>query len=350
MKKILKIILITIGSIIGLFILMVFLDSLIGKEKGKLLLPVEHKEVFNNDNLSQFPSRLSVKGNHIIDSSGETVLLKGLMAPDPQKLDYEDDFTEAYYKKIFEAGGNVIRIPVHPDRWIQDEDYFWRYLDPIVSWAGENNIYVIIDLHFIGNIVTGAGNEMPDIKEKPKELALDFWIQTASYFKEVPNVIFEICNEPAQITYGEWSKCADEIVAAIRQTGAEQLIIIGGIDYSYDLSWVEETPIKDDNIAYTSHIYPVKKDWDYNFGDISKKYPVIITEWGFMDENRYRTAQQYLVGDVNSFGEPFLEYLKEKGIGWVACWYDDGWEPPLFTNNFEDTTNYGKFVFSKLKP
>lgn len=349
MKKTFKIILIVFGGIIGLFFLLVFLDKVFGNGEGKLLLPVEHKEVFQSSNISKFPSRLSIKENKIINSSGRTIVLKGLMAPYAQKIDFEDNFNKSFYKKVFESGGNVIRVPVHPDRWEKDNDYFGRYLDPLVSWAGEKNNYVIIDLHFIGNIVTGTGNEMPKIKEKPKDFALNFWKQAASYFKEVPNVIFEICNEPALITSEEWYKSAEEIVAAIRQTGAKQLIIVGGIDYSYDLSWVEKTPIKDNNIAYAAHVYPSRKNWDYYFGEISKKYPVLVTEWGFIDENRYSTKQQYLVGDEDSFGEPFLKYLEERNIGWIACWYDDVWEPPLFTKGFKDKTKYGKFVFSKLK-
>jgi hypothetical protein len=349
MKKIIKIISIFCGSIIGLFVLLVILDSTFGNGHGKVLLPVKHKEVFQNSSISNFPGRLSVKGKEILNASGQPVVLKGLMAPDPQKLDLEGNFNEAYYKKIFEAGGNIIRIPVHPDRWAKDEDYFWRYLDPIVSWAGENNFYAVIDLHFIGNIATGAGSQMPKLKVSPKELTMNFWRQTASYFKDVPNVIFEICNEPADINSEEWYKSAEEIVAAIRQTGAEQLIIVGGVDYSYDLSWVEKTPIKDKNIAYTSHVYPSKSNWDHYFGEISKKYPVIITEWGFIDENRNSTSQKYLIGDEASFGGPFLKYLEERNIGWIACWYDDGWEPPIFTKDFKDKTNYGKFVFSKLK-
>lgn len=284
-----------------------------------------------------------------MDASGKAILLKGLMAPDPQKLDYEDNFNQAFYQKIFKAGGNAIRVPVHPDRWVNDKYYLWRYLDPIVSWAGENNNYAIIDLHYIGNIATGVGDEMPDIDEIPKDLTLNFWKQIANYFKDVPNVIFEIYNEPALITSKEWFKCAAEIVATIRKTGAEQLIIIGGIDYSYNLSWVKDSPINDNNIAYATHVYPSKNNWDYNFGDIAKKYPVIVTEWGFMDENRYSTKQKYLVGNVKFFGEPFLEYLEGKNIGWIACWYDDGWEPPMFTKNFKDTSNYGKFVFDKLQ-
>lgn len=348
LKKIYKIILITIGSIIGLFIIFLFFCNIFGK--GKLILPVKQKEVFEDKNISTFPSRLSVKDNYIIDAIGKTISLKGLMAPDPQTLEDDNNFKEAFYQKIFAAGGNVIRVPIYPDKWIDDKYYLWRYLDPVVSWAGENNNYVIIDLHFIGNIMTGDGDEMPKINENPKEFAIKFWRKMARYYKDVPNVIFEIYNEPALISSQDWYKCADEIVSAIRNEGAEQLIIVGGIDYSYNLSWVKDTPINDNNIAYTTHVYPSKENWDYNFGDISKEYPVIVTEWGFMDKSdSTKLNQLYLVGDVESFGEPFLEYLKINNIGWIACWYDDTWEPPLFTKDFKDTTNYGKFVFSNLK-
>ena len=54
----------------------------------------------------------------------------------------------------------------------------------------------------------------------------------------------------------------------------------GGIDYSKDLLWVKESPIDGDNIVYASHIYPIHTNWDYYFGDIAEKYPVLITEWG----------------------------------------------------------------------
>lgn len=348
MKKVIKIASIIIGSLIGLFIILIIIDKNFGGG-GKLTLPVAHKAVFKNDNISKFPSMLSVKENKIVDSSGRAINLKGIMAPDPRKLDLEDRFNREYYEEIFSKGGNVLRLPVHPDKWEDDKDYFWRYLDPIVAWAGENNQYVVIDLHFIGNIASGIGDEMPSLKQQPKEFTLSFWKQTAQYFKDVPNVIFEICNEPAMITSEEWYNTADELVKLIRETGADQLIIVGGIDYSYDLSWVEKTPIKDNNVAYATHIYPSRKNWDYYFGEISKKYPVIVTEWGFSDESKDITKQNYLIGDKDSFGEPFLNYLEGKNIGWIACWYDDRWEPEMFTKDFKSVTNYGEFIFSKLK-
>ena len=41
--------------------------------------------------------------------------------------------------------------------------------------------------------------------------------------------------------------------------------------------------------------------------------------------------------------------MTEHDMGWIACWYDDGWEPEMFTENFKNTTNWGRFVFEKLK-
>lgn len=350
MNKVFKIFSIMIGCMLSSIILLLVILNLSGmNEPPKQLPPIKHTKSFQSKAISGFSGRLKVMGNRIVNTDGEAVILKGLMAPDPQKIDYENNFNETYYKKIFESGGNVIRIPVHPDRWVKDKDYFWRYLVPLVTWAGKYNNYAVIDLHFIGNIATGAGNEMPDIKENSREFTLNFWKQTAAYFKDAPNVIFEICNEPAQISSEEWHKSAEDIVSVIRKTGAKQLIIVGGIDYSYDLSWVKKTPVKYDNIAYAAHVYPSKKDWDYYFGDVSEKYPVLITEWGFVDQNESKTKQSYLVGDADSFGKPFIKYLNDRGIGWIACWYDDGWEPAMFKDNFKGKTNYGNFVFSNLK-
>jgi len=47
--------------------------------------------------------------------------------------------------------------------------------------------------------------------------------------------------------------------------------------------------------------------------------------------------------------EPFLAYLQERGIGWVACWYDDEWESPLFQAGWKSGTRLGEFVLAQLK-
>ena len=68
-----------------------------------------------------------------------------------------------------------------------------------------------------------------------------------------------------------------------------------------------------------------------------------------MDEAE-ETPNSYLVGDPSTYGEPFLQYLNDHSIGWVACWYDDEWLPPMFTEGRKDFTQYGRFVLQQLRP
>jgi aryl-phospho-beta-D-glucosidase BglC (GH1 family) len=349
MKKTLKIIMIAGLSLTGVCILLSIVLSLSGG-RFSITLPVEHKSVFAFDRTSQFPGRLYARGNRIVDANGRTVLLRGLMPPDPARLRLDGVFNQKFFAEMSTTGANVFRIPVHPENWVRDRDYLWRYLDPIVAWAGDSNIYVIIDWHYIGNVATGAGPEMPDIEPNPKDLTMEFWRSTAQYFRNVPNVIFEIFNEPQSIGAEEWHSNATDIIRAIREQGADQLVIVGGIDYGKDLSWVMDQPIPDENIAYASHIYPAhsSSSWGYWFGTVAEKYPVMITEWGFMEENG-NSAQSYLAGDQITYGSPFLSYLSDRNIGWIACWYDDQWSPPMFTEGRKSYTRYGEFVMQQLK-
>lgn len=311
-------------------------------------LPVKHKPAFEADS-STYPTRLSVKDNLLVDENEEIVTLRGLMPADPAVLRREGRFERAFFDEMAGTGANVIRLPIHPERWEHDPDYLWRYLDSAVTWNGENGVYTIIDLHFIGDIGIDRGLQMPDIRSPSNDFALAFWQQVAAYFKDTPHVIFEIFNEPAGISAADWRASAQVLVDAIRSTGADQLIIVGGTEYSRDLSWVLEEPIHGANIVYAAHIYPAhsRYSWDRWFGDVAEKYPVVVTEWGWMESDP-SGEQSYLVGNSNSYGEPFIDYLDQRGIGWVACWYDDEWKPAMFEADFEELTPFGEFVLRRL--
>ncbi|HPU00998.1 MAG TPA: glycoside hydrolase family 5 protein [Bacillota bacterium] len=346
-KKLAKISLIALCSLL-LFFTALSLAAYFS-ESGKILLPVKRKESFSHEGMEEFPPLLLVENNKIVDPSGRAVVLKGLMPPDPAVLHSRNRFHRRLLQEIKDTGANVVRIPVHPENYFHDRDYLWRYLDPLVSWAGELGMYVIIDWHYIGSIETGRGDEMPDLDIAPKDFSLQFWKQTAAYFRDTPHVIFEIFNEPAFITAATWARNAEELVKVIRGQNANQVIIVGGIEYARNLSWVKERPVDDANIVYAAHIYPAhdQKLWGEYFGAISEEYPVLITEWGFLDENE-AVEPSYLVGDEESYGKPFLDYLEERNIGWVACWYDDVWTPPMLKDKGKSYTKYGRFVLSNL--
>ena len=72
---------------------------------GKLILPVEKKESFVAESYENYPTRLCVSGNKLIDENKKEIVLKGLMAPDPQKIFREGNFSKDYYDGIFSFGG-----------------------------------------------------------------------------------------------------------------------------------------------------------------------------------------------------------------------------------------------------
>lgn len=346
-RRLLKGILIAAVSVLILIAALVVL--ILVSDRGKILLPVKHTEAFESDRIAEFPSRLRSDGNRLVNAEGTSVRLTGLMPPDPARLHNENRFGRKLFEEMRARGANVVRIPVHPENWKRDKDYLWRYIDPAVRWCGELGMYAIIDWHSIGNVVTGTAPLMPELYCHTYEMTLDFWRMVAKHFTGTPNVIFEIFNEPQGIEAAEWTRAAQEIIGTIRAQGADQLVIVGGLEYGRDLSWVFQSPIDDPNVAYASHIYPSHSQamWWLWFGDVARERPVVMTEWGFMDENR-NAKEPYLTGTREAYGEPLLGCLDELGAGWVACWYDDSWNPPMFTDGWKGRTRYGEFVFEKL--
>ncbi len=113
-------------------------------------------------------------------------------------------------------------------------------VDYITSKGGN----VIIDLHdgldqdfaaFYGNFVGSAygGYNVAD-------LLVDFWTKMANIFKGNPNVAFGITNEPHAIVASVWYSCAQKIVNGIRSTGAPNLIVMPGTDWTGAGSWTTD--------------------------------------------------------------------------------------------------------------
>lgn len=153
----------------------------------------------NSNKISTNPmTMLKADENRITNSINKDIKLKGLMPPDLSVLN--NRFNKAFFEEIKNTGANIVRIPVHPDLFVKDKDYIDKYIVPAVTWTNELGLYAIIDLHYIGNIVTGEGDQMPKISMDSNVLAREFWIKISSLFKDTPNVIFEICNEPTSIT------------------------------------------------------------------------------------------------------------------------------------------------------
>jgi len=65
----------------------------------------------------------------------------------------------------------------------------------------------------------------------------DFWARLAQLFKNDARVLFGLMNEPVGIGVDDWLGCVNAAIASIRATGAENLILVPGIEYSGAHSW-----------------------------------------------------------------------------------------------------------------
>lgn len=309
-------------------------------------MPVEKSACFQHDTTA-YPSRLRVSKDQIINENNEAVVLHGVMAPDPKYLDNKNKFNKNYYEKIFSLGGNAIRIPVHPEYYVSDEYYLWRYLDPVVEWAGNNGFYVIIDWHCIGNPLTGKGQNTSEIKDDVAGESKKFWKLVSGHYKDVPNVIFEIYNEATDIDGEDWSVFAKELASVVRSENANQLIICGSPDYSHNLSWIDYYALDDDNTAYSAHLFPSHHNREEILSSYMDKYPVVVTEWGYSDDD-VKLSQKYLHGSETSYGRPMAEFMNKNHIGWIGAWYDNEWEPAMLLSGTDKYTKWGSFVVDLL--
>ena len=119
-------------AVIGLGILVLLVAVLAAAgilPRGRILLPVAHKAQYENRAPASLSS-LRASGNRIVDAQGNPVRLRGLMPPDPARLDSRGLFTRDFYAGIAATGANAVRIAVHPEHWVKDADYLCSYFPP----------------------------------------------------------------------------------------------------------------------------------------------------------------------------------------------------------------------------
>jgi hypothetical protein len=128
--------------------------------------------------------------------------------------------------------------------------------------------------------------------------SLVFWREFAAKYANHPNVIFELYNEPHDVSWDCWlNGCitsegwqavgVQQLYDTVRGTGANNIVIIGGLDWGYDLSGVPDYRVEGANIIYATHVYdfPHKQaeDWERAWGFLSDSDPVIVSEFGTFD-------------------------------------------------------------------
>ena len=313
--------------------------------------------LFASTGLAQL-SHVSVQGNHFVTADGQTIVFHGLDTSDPDKLDRNGQWNKHYFEMAKSWGANVVRFPVHPAAWhIHGKKNYLKLLDQGVKWAREEGLYVIIDWHSIGNLheekfFSNSSELYPtNLYDTTQKETFDFWRTMAKHYRGNNTVaFFELFNEPAinpelklgTCTWPEWKKLLERIIKEIRANGGTAIPLVAGFNFGYDLTPVANAPIEAEGIGYVAHPYPMKArqpwdgNWTHDWGFVADKYPMILTEIGFL-EPEAPGSYNPIAGD-ESYGDAITSYCAKHGISYTVWCFDPHWEPCLIKDwNFTPT-------------
>jgi hypothetical protein len=135
--------------------------------------------------------------------------------------------------------------------------------------------------------------------------------------------------------------------------GANNLVIIGGQDYAYDLSQVVNgTAVTGYNIVYATHPYyedgtlDQMPDWPTYFGNLSATAPVMATEFGAISATAATTVCD------GAYDQSLITYFDAHKISWsaFAWWFTGGCTFPTLLSAWPSTPNaVGTVVMGALQ-
>lgn len=187
---------------------------------------------------------LHVKGNSIVDAHETATQLRGMSFFWSQWMgQYFTGETVKWLKEDWNC--NVVRavMGIEMGGYLDHPEREKEKIIAVVDEAIRQGIYVIIDWH--------DHRAQLHVKE-----AKAFFAEMAQRYGDKPNVIYELYNEPLNVSWPKVIKPYHEaVIDTIRQYDDDNLILCGTPNWSQDVDAAAQDPIKGTNIAYTLHFY-----------------------------------------------------------------------------------------------
>ncbi|WP_407271136.1 glycoside hydrolase family 5 protein [Radiobacillus sp. PE A8.2] len=252
----------------------------------------------------------------IVDDHGDIVQLRGMSTHGLQWYSsILNNNAFAALKNDWQA--NVVRLAVYVNEngYNKHPEAMMEKVTRGIDLAIANDLYVIVDwhVHYPGdpNDETYAG-------------AMDFFNEVSSLYPNNKHIIYEIANEPNDrdeegITndMDGWRRVkayAEPIIAMLRETDNENLVIVGTPSWSQRPDLAAEEPIEDNNTAYTVHFYSGTHNDGYVMGNAKKALKndvaIFVTEFGTSEAGGYN-------GPYLEETDEWLNFLDENHVSWV---------------------------------
>lgn len=309
---------------------------------------------------------IGVKGNHLVDGEGNVVRLLGVNRSSLEYSCVEEerlfegpaDWASVQAMKSWHI--NAVRLPLNESCWLGTGG-----VDPSLSGANYRNfvheyvdeleragLYVILDLHWAApgrHLATGL-LPLPDAEHAP-----EFWRSVATEYREDRSVLFDVFNEPHDVGWECWrSPCTvtdkwfgpyqaaslPELLAAVRSTGAQQPVLLGGLDWARELrGWLDMRPADPAHaLVAANHTYDFSRcegACRKALANIARHVPVVTAELGEGD-----CRDQYI--------NPYMRFADRHGISYLGWTWNTGgrWDceggPSLIRDWEGHPTPFGK--------
>lgn len=254
---------------------------------------------------------LRVSGNQLLNAAGQPIRLLGVDRSGTEFaciqgwgiFDGPNDAASVSTMTSWHI--NAVRVPLNEDCWLNingvNPAYGGaNYRAAVVNYVNllhSYHLYVILDLHWnapAGQRATGQ-QPMADADHAPA-----FWQSVAATFKNDPAVIFDLYNEPHDVSWSCWlNGCSSpgwatagmqQLVNAVRGTGANNVIMVGGLAWANDLSgWLSNKPNDPAHqLAASFHVYNFNSCssaacWNSQEATVAAQVPLITGETGEND-------------------------------------------------------------------
>ncbi|MGC4095011.1 MAG: cellulase family glycosylhydrolase [Polyangiaceae bacterium] len=301
----------------------------------------------------KLPRGLHVVGNELHDAEGAPVVLRGVNRSGSEYKCvsgsgiFDGPTDDAALAAFLLWKVNAVRIPLNEACWLGTSGYpqfageaYKQAIKNFVARLEANGLVPILELHFAapGTLPANTLYPMPNADHSPA-----FWADVATTFSDDDAVVFELYNEPFPDKNGNseaaWQCWRDgctspetswggtlafpayqaagmqELVSSVRATGSTHLLLLGGIQYSNNLSrWLAFAPQDPAaNIAPAWHVYNFNycsnaTCWDAEPGMVATQLPLVVTEFG-QDDCR------------DTMVTPLLQYLDSQRASYLAWWW-----------------------------
>jgi len=286
-----------------------------------------------------------VQGSQLVDGGGRPVRLLGVNRSGTEYMCIDDvgifdgPSDPAAIAAIASWHTDAVRVPLNEDCWLGingvnssygGQSYRNAIADYVTALHQAGQV-AILDLHWSAPGAAKADDQqvMADADHSPA-----FWSSVASFFKADPGVVFDLYNEPHDISPACWRDgCTStqgwqtagmqSLVDAVRATGATQPVMVAGLAWATDLSqWLSFRPSDPLNQVVASvHLYSfggcnTQSCWESQVAPVASHVPVVTGELGENDCAAGFISTYMAWADAH--GVSYLGWTWDAGGGWTC--------------------------------